>query len=72
MSDRIAGMVVTFDKDVSEELAEHLRQAILSFKHVVDVQPLVAEPSVEFSYRARTYGRIQGKILDLLRDEFAR
>lgn len=72
MSDRIAGMIVTFDKDLSEDAAYLLKQAILALKHVVDVSPLIADPSVEFSYRARTYGRIQTKLLDLLREEFAR
>lgn len=71
MSSRMSGMLVTFDQDLSEEWTEGLRRAILSFKHVTDVQPIESDPSVEMTIKARVHLSLQRAILDVLRKELS-
>ena len=43
MTDRLNGFIVYFDKEIREDDAERIRQAILTLKNVIGADPIVAE-----------------------------
>lgn len=65
MTDRLKGFVVVFDKDIREDDAEQLQQAILCMKNVVEVKPVKADFEDEM-IRLRVRREIVGEIWKLL------
>jgi hypothetical protein len=67
MTERLNGFVVTLDKSMREDDAEHIRNAIAALKHVLDVQPLVADPRQD----RMVEGRVRMALWERLRGVFA-
>ena len=67
MTDRIAGYVVTLDKDMRDDDVESTTNAIRMVKGVIGVQPLISSPEILIAYRAKN--KIWSKILDLYKEE---
>ena len=68
MTDRIAGYVVTFDKDMRDDDVESTTNAIRMVKGVIGVQPLISSPELLIAYQ-RAKNKIWSKILDLYKEE---
>jgi len=43
MSDKFSGFIVTFEKEVSQEWMNRVKDAVLMIKYVIDVEPIVAD-----------------------------
>jgi hypothetical protein len=43
MSDRHSGFIVTLASDLKDEDAEVIRSAVLALKHVISVEPVIAD-----------------------------
>lgn len=68
MSDKFCGLYVTFEKEISEEYLETVKQMIGSIKGVINVNEKLADPDHHFAYmQARHDFRM--KVLKLLDDE---
>lgn len=65
MTDRLKGVFVTFDRDIREDDAEHILNAIRMVKHVVDVQPLVSDHVDEMA-RSRVDQEWREKLWELM------
>lgn len=66
MTDRLHGVVVTFEKDMRTDDAELLISAIRMLKNVIDVQPMVADYNtralrerVRFEFRQKLYAALK-------------
>ena len=68
MTDRIAGYVVTLDKDMRDDDVESTTNAIRMVKGVIGVQPLISSPEILIAYQ-RAKNKIWSKILDLYKEE---
>lgn len=68
MTDRIKGFTVTLDKDVGEDNADKIRQAILSLKYVAAVNSSVVD-SNDLINRQRVRMELGKKIIDIVFNE---
>lgn len=64
MTDRLKGVYVTFEKDIREDDAEHLINAIRAFRYVADVRGEVTDVADHFA-RQRVRFEIARNLLDL-------
>jgi hypothetical protein len=67
MTDRLKGVLVTFDSDIREDDAEQIIAAIRMIKCVADVSPLVRNHE-DLMARVRVDGEWRKKLLALLVD----
>ena len=65
MTDRIKGFVVTLDKDVCEDDAEGIVNAISHVRGVSDVSEMVADPD-HYIAVARARQELQEKMIEIL------
>ena len=68
MTDRLKGVIVTFDRDIRVDDAEFILNAIRAIKHVTDVSPLVTDHTDHIA-RARIRSELYTKLLDLIKQE---
>ena len=66
MTDRLKGVLVTFDRDIREDDAEHILNAIRMVRGVQDVSPLVAD-HVDHLARVRIDAEWRERILAMVR-----
>lgn len=67
MTDRLKGFIVTFDKEIREDDAEALKQAILQIRNVIDVSPIIDNFDDSMA-RARVKRELAQKLWDILKD----
>jgi len=67
MTDRLKGVLVTFDHDIREDDAEQIIAAIGMIKHVADVKPMVRTHE-DLMARVRVDGEWRKKLAALLLD----
>jgi hypothetical protein len=60
MTDRLKGVVITFEKDIREDDAEQLLTTFRNIRGVVDVSPIVADLDDHMA-RARVKSEIREK-----------
>ena len=67
MTDRHAAYIVTLDQDIREDDAEAILNALRMVKHVLSVEPVVAdygqhiaERRADDAWRKRIYGMLDG------------
>lgn len=63
MTDRLKGVVVTFDQDIRTDDAEFILNAIQAIKHVVSVKPMVADLT-DLTARERIRYELRDKLLE--------
>lgn len=68
MTDRLKGFTVALEKDIRDDDAEAIKQAILALRFVQAVKPIVADPS-DWMARERVRRELGTKILDVLREK---
>ena len=68
MSDKIKGFVVTLDVDVSDEYAEHIKNAILMMKNVSSVESSVTNINDHMN-RSRIVTEMREKLYKFMQDE---
>lgn len=68
MTDRLKGVLVTFDHDIREDDAEQIIAAIKMIKCVADVRPLVSNVEDEMA-RIRVDREWRKKLSDMLFDK---
>ena len=66
MTDRHIGFTVVLDKEIRSDDAEFIKNAIAAIKHVVEVTPVVEDPSVFITKRQVRY-ELEQKLLEALR-----
>ena len=65
MTDRLKGVVVTFDRDIRDDDAADLIKAIGCIKGVIDVTPSVVDPDDHMN-RMRICSELTRKLWDVL------
>lgn len=65
MSDRYNGYIVTFEKPIKDEDAQAIKMAILMFKDVIGVEPLV-ENYISVCMRTQVYWNVKKKLSEVL------
>ena len=68
MSDKIKGLVVTLDMDVSDEYADHIIEAISMIKHVVSVDKSVVNIDDHMN-RMRIKSQIRSDFYEFAKDK---
>lgn len=68
MTDRAKGFVVVLNRDYRDDDVEHLRQAILMLKGVVDVRLSISTPD-DYINRKRIALEFRERLLDALRED---
>jgi hypothetical protein len=63
MTDRLKGLLVTFEKDIRDDDAQARIDAIKQIKGVISVKPLVAD-YVDYMARERVEREMQQKLWD--------
>ncbi len=66
MTDRISGYVITLDKDMREDDAEAITNAIAYLRHVVSVQPVVADVGIMIA-ESRAKNELRMKLFEALK-----
>jgi len=66
MTDRIYAYTVVLDREIREDDAEAITNAIRMIKHVADVTPLVTTPAIYFAER-RARHELEQRLLAALR-----
>jgi hypothetical protein len=66
MSDRHAGFVVTLDKDLKDEDAEEIANAIRCLQHVITVRPVVSNIEMHILHEQVRHELMQ-KLWDVLK-----
>lgn len=69
MSSKVQGLIVTLDTDVSEELAEHIINAIRMMKCVLNVSPLPTNQIDDYIVKDRLRREIIDKLIAIVREE---
>lgn len=69
MTDRIAGYIVTLEKDIREDDAEKITIALKMVKGVIDVQPLVSDPTLAMAV-SRSRNDLMNKIFDVFHKDY--
>jgi hypothetical protein len=69
MTGRHKGYVVILDRDIREDDAERIVQAIQMVKGVLDVKPIVADHD-DLVNRSRIRHELLMKVIGLLKEEF--
>ena len=69
MTTRHTGYLVTLDKDIREDDAEGIINAIKQIKHVVRVEPAPADSMDVSMAKARLRSELGGKLYKLLHEE---
>lgn len=67
MTDRLKGVLVTFDKDIRDDDAECLIEAIRCIRSVASVKPLVADYQDHMA-RERVRHELANKFLDFFKE----
>jgi len=67
MTDRIKGVVVTFDKDIRVDDAENWINAIRMITGVIDVEPVLTDIDDHMN-RVRIRHEIRGKLYDVFKE----
>lgn len=65
MTDRLKGVVVTFEQDIRDDDAESTLEAIRHIRGVLSVKPLVSGPEQGMA-EDRVRHEIYGKLLDVI------
>lgn len=68
MTDRHSGYVVVLDREIREDDAERIVQAIQMVKGVLDVKPIVADHN-DLINRSRIRHELLMKLIGLLKEE---
>lgn len=68
VTDRLKGVVVTFDRDIRVDDAEHIINAIQMIKGVVDVSPSVSDHNDHMN-RIRIQSELEKRICDALKSK---
>jgi hypothetical protein len=68
MTDRIKGLTVALSRDIRDDDVDELVNAIMMLKGVSGVTKAKVDMS-DYTARMRVLSRIQGKILDVFREE---
>lgn len=66
MTDRYAAFIVVLDRDLRSDDAEGIRTALGLIRHVVSVEPVVADSTL-FIARAQARAELEQKLWDALR-----
>ncbi len=69
MTDRLKGVVVTFEQDIREDDAEVIMNAIAQLRHVVSVQPVKCRPVDEMINREQIRFDLSKRLMDVLRED---
>lgn len=65
MTDRLRGVIVTFEKDIREDDAEHVILAIEQLRNVLSVKPIVASIDSHIS-EERAKSELGRKVLKVI------
>jgi len=68
MTDRLKGVWVIFDKDIREDDAQPIIDAIKQIRHVLSVKPSIADGS-DYMARERVRMELSEKLWDVLHPE---
>lgn len=66
MTDRVKALTVVLERDIRVDDVKELTNAILMFRGVADVQPLISDP-VDYIAKERARHELEAKILDVLK-----
>ena len=69
MTDRLKGFTITLEKDIRDDAADGIMNALKMGKGVAGVKPLTKNP-VDDMARIRVYGEMREKFLQFYNDNF--
>lgn len=67
MTDRHAGYIVTLDKDIREDDAQLIINALKCVRHVVDVKPVIGDAQLAIA-EDRVRIRMGNRLLDIVQE----
>lgn len=69
MTDRLNGVYVTFNREIREDDAQCIIDAIKMIKHVADVKPFVSDMTIDAA-KHQVKHELQKKLIDVVVDHF--
>lgn len=68
MGNQVKGLVVTFEQDFSEEVAQEIANAIVMMKGVAKAESVPLDVSGDYLVRTRAEMEIKGKLFNFLNE----